>query len=42
MTQENEVLLKRIKSLETDQQRSIKQSHALEGIALLAEAAKNL
>ena len=42
LTQQNEVLLKRIKILETEQHRSIKQSHALEGIALLAEATKNL
>ena len=42
MTQQNEVLLKRIKSLETERKRNKKQSHDLEGISLLAEAAKNL
>ena len=42
LTQQNEVLLKRIKSLETERKRNKKQSHDLEGIALLAEAAKNL
>ena len=42
LSQLNEVLLKRIKSLETEQERSKKQTHALEGIAMLAEAAKNL
>ena len=42
MNKKNELLLKRIKSLETEQDRSKKQSHALEGIAMLAEATKNL
>ena len=42
LSEQNELLLKKIKSLETEQDRSKKQSHALEGIALLAEAAKNL
>ena len=36
------MLLKRIRSLETEQEQSKKQSHALEGISMLVEAAKNL
>ena len=42
LSQQNEVLLKRIKSLETEQERSKKQYHALDGISMLDEAAKNL
>ena len=42
LSQQNEVLLKRIRSLETEYERTKKKSHALEGIAMLAEAAKNL
>ena len=42
LSQQNELLLKRIKILEIEQDRSKKQSHALEGIAMLAEVAKNL
>ena len=42
LSQQNELLLKNIKSLEIEQDQSKKQSHALEGIAILAEAANNL
>ena len=42
LTLQNEGLLKRIEYLEVEQQRSKIQSCALEGIALLAEVAKNL
>ena len=42
LTQQNKGLLKRIEYLEAEQQQSKRQSCALEGIALLAEATKNL
>ena len=42
LSEQNAVLLKKVRSLETEQEKSKKQSHALEGIAMLAEAAKNL
>ena len=42
LSKQNEMLLNRVRSLEIEQERSKKQSHALEGIAMLAEAAKNL
>ena len=42
LSEQNEVFLKRIMSLEKEHERNKKQSHALEGIAMLAEAAKNL
>ena len=42
LNEQNAVLLKRVRSLETEQERSKKQSHAFEGIAMLAEATKNL
>ena len=42
LTQQNERLLKKIEYLEAYQLRTRRKSHALEGIALLAEAAKNL
>ena len=42
LTQQNEVLLEKIEYLEAEQQISKRKSHALEGIALLAEATKNL
>ena len=42
LTQKNERLSKKIEYLEVEHQRTRRQSHALEGIALLVEAAKNL
>ena len=42
LTQQNDRLSKRIEDLEVEQQRTRRQSHALEGIALLAKVAKNL
>ena len=42
LRQQNELLLKRIKSLETERDQTRKQSHALKGIAMLAETCKNL
>ena len=42
LNQQNEVLLKRIGILETEQERSKKQSRGLEGIFMFTEVAKNL
>ena len=42
LTRQNERLSKKIEDLEAEQLRTRRQSHALGGIALLAEAAKNL
>ena len=42
LTQQNERLSKKVEDLEAEQQRTKKKSQTLEGIALLAEAAKNL
>ena len=42
MTQQNQELSRRVEDLETKQQRTRRKSQALEGITLLAEAAKNI
>ena len=42
LTQQNQELSRKVEDLEAEHQRTRRQSHALEGIALLAEAAKNL
>ena len=42
LTQQNERLSKKIEDLGAEQQRTRRKSHALEGIAVLDEAAKNL
>ena len=42
LTQQNKELSKRVEDLEIEQQRTRRKSQALEGIALLAEAAKYL
>ena len=42
LTQQNQELSMRVEDLETEQQRTIRKSQALEGIALLAEATKNI
>ena len=42
LTQQNEKLKKRVKYLEADHQKARRKTQALEGIALLAEAAKDL
>ena len=42
LTQQNEDLTKRVADLEADHQKARRKSHALEGIALLVEAAKDL
>ena len=42
LSKQNEMLSNRVRSLETEQKRSKKQSHALEKIVMLAEAAKQL
>ena len=42
LTQQNQELSRKVEDLETEQQRTRRKSQALEGIALLAEAAKNL
>ena len=42
LNKQNEMLSNRVKSLETEQERAKKQSHALEGIVMLAEATKRL
>ena len=42
ITQQNQELSKRVKDLEAEQQRTRRKTRALEGIALLAEAAKDL
>ena len=42
LSQQNEVLLKRIRSLEIEQEQSKKKSHALDRISMLAKVAKNL
>ena len=42
LTHQNERLSKMIEDLEAQKQRTRRQSHALEGIALLAEATKTL
>ena len=42
LNKQNEMLSNRVKILETEQERAKKQSHALEGISLLAEATKQL
>ena len=42
LTQQNEMLSKKVEDLEAEQQRTKRKSQALEGIALLAEVAKNL
>ena len=42
LTQQNERLSKKVEDLETEQQRTKRKSQALEWIALLVEAAKNL
>ena len=41
LTQQNQALRKSVEDLEADHQKAIKKTHALEGIALLAEAAKD-
>ena len=42
LTRQNERLSKKVEDLEAEHQRTKRKSQALEGIALLAEAAKNL
>ena len=42
MTQQNQELSRKVEDLEVEHQRTRRQSHALEGIALLAKATKNL
>ena len=42
ITQQNQELSKRVEDLEAEQQRTRRKTQALEGIALLAEAAKDL
>ena len=42
VTQQNQELSKRVEDLEAEQQRTRRKTQALEGIALLAEAAKDL
>ena len=42
LTQQNQELSKRVEDLEADHQKARKNTEALEGIALLAEAAKDL
>ena len=42
LTQQNQELSKRVEELEADHQKARKKTQALEGIALLAEAAKDL
>ena len=42
VTQQNQELLKRVEDLEAEQQRTRRKTQALEGIALLAEATKDL
>ena len=42
ITQQNQELSKRVEDLEAKQQRTRRKTQALEGIALLAEAAKDL
>ena len=42
LTQHNQEPSKRVEDLEAEQQRTRRKSQALEGIALLAEAAKDL
>ena len=42
LTQQNQELSKRVEDIEADHQKSRKKTQALEGIALLAEAAKDL
>ena len=42
LTQQNQELSKRVEYLEADHQKTRKKTQALEGIALLAEAAKDL
>ena len=42
LTQQNQELSKRVEDLEAEQQRTRRKTQALEGIALLAEASKDL
>ena len=42
LSKQNEMLLNRVRSLEIEQERSKKQSHALDGISVLEEEAKKL
>ena len=42
VTQQNQELSKRVEDLEAEQQRTRRKTQALEGISLLAEAAKDL
>ena len=42
ITQQNQELSRRVEDLEAEQQRTRRKSQALEGIALLAEAAKDI
>ena len=42
VTQQNQELSKRVEDLEAEQQRTRRKTQALEGIALLGEAAKDL
>ena len=42
VTRQNQELSRRVEDLETEQQRTRRKTQALEGIALLAEAAKYL
>ena len=42
VTQQNQELSKRVEDLEAEQQRTRRKTQALEGIALLAEVAKDL
>ena len=42
LTQQNQELSRRVEDLEIEQQITTRKSQALEGIALLAEAAKNI
>ena len=42
LTQQNQELSKRVEDLEVEQQRTRRKSQALEGIAFLAEATKDL
>ena len=42
LTQQNQELSRKVEDLEVEHQRTRRQSNALEGISLLAEATKNL
>ena len=42
LTQQNQELSRKVEDLEAEEQRTRRKSQALEGIALMAEAAKNI